>query len=103
MSRLDALLDLHRQDPDDADLLFMIATEHASAGQHAQAIEWLRRYVEKGRDVGAGWALMADCHAALGDASARRDALTRGIDAAMRAGHPSLAGEMRERLESGED
>lgn len=99
MSRLDALLDLHRQDPEDADLLIMVATEHAAAGRHAEAVEWLRRYVEKGRDVGAGWALMADCHEALGDDAARRDALERGIDAAMRGGHPSLAGELRERLE----
>src|SRR5689334_5115783 len=99
MSRLDALLDLHAQDPGDADLLFMIASEHASAGRHAEALPWLQRYVENGRDVGAGWALIADCHEALGDEAAKREALESGIAAALRGGHPTLAGELRERLD----
>lgn len=99
MSRLEALLDLHRQDPADADLLFMIAAEHASAGRHVEALPWLAQYVAKGRDVGAGWALMADCHQALGDGEARRAALQDGIAAALRGGHPTLAAELRERME----
>jgi hypothetical protein len=99
MSRLPALLELHRQDPADADLLFMIAAEHAGEGRPAEALPWLSQYVEKGRDVGAGWALMADCHEALGDDAARKAALQRGIDAALRGGHPTLAAELRERME----
>ena len=80
----------------------MIASEHASAGRHAEAIPWLRQYVEKGRDVGAGWSLMADCHEALGDRGSAKAALQEGIGAAMKGGHPTLAGELRERLEEGE-
>ena len=99
MSRLQALLDLHAQDPSDVDLLFMIGMEHASAGRHAEAVPWLSQYAEKGSDVGAAWALLADCHAALGDDAGSRAALQHGITAAMRSGHPTLAAELRERLE----
>ena len=77
----------------------MIASEHVAGGRHAEAIEWLRRYVEQGTDVGAGWALLADCHEALGDDAARRCALESGVAAALRGGHPTLAGELRARLE----
>ncbi len=99
MSRLPSLMELHEQDPDDADLLFMIASEHVTEGRPAEAIPWLLRYVEQGRDVGAGWALLADCHEELGDAIALRSALERGIEAALRGGHPSLAGVLRSRLD----
>ncbi len=102
MSRLPALMKLHAAEPTDADLLFMIASEHVAAGAHAEAITWLARYVEAGRDVGAGWALLADCHAALGDDAGRLRALEAGITAALAGGHPTLAAELRDRIESGE-
>jgi predicted Zn-dependent protease len=92
-------MELHAQDPADTDLLFMIASEHATEGRPAEAITWLTRYVESGRDVGAGWALLADCHEELGDTPALRSALERGIEAALRGGHPSLAGVLRARLD----
>jgi Flp pilus assembly protein TadD len=99
MSRLPALLDLHRADPADADLLFMIASELASAGRHAEAVDWLSRYVEQGRDVGAGHALAADCLLELGRTDEARAQLERGVEAAMRGGHPTLAGELRDRID----
>jgi hypothetical protein len=99
MSRLPDLLALHRDTPDDPDLHFMIATEHLSEGRPADAIPWLRTYVALGSDVGAGWALMADCHEALDQTDATREALRNGIDAALRSGHPTLAAELRGRIE----
>jgi predicted Zn-dependent protease len=99
MSRLDSLLALHAADPSDADLLFMIASEHAGAGRHEEAVGWLERYVEAGKDVGAGHALAADCLLALGRDADARAHLERGVDAAMRGGHPTLAAELRDRIE----
>lgn len=99
MSRLESLLELHRADPGDVDLLFMIGSELAATGRHEDALEWLARYVEAGRDVGAGHALAGDCLLALGRVDEARAELRRGVDAALRGGHPSLAGELRDRLE----
>lgn len=41
--RLDALLKLHQAEPDDAELLYMIGLEHAKAGDHPAAADWLSR------------------------------------------------------------
>ena len=99
IDRLPALLQLHEADPNDADLLFMIASEHFNAGHHEAALPWLLRYVENGRDVGAGWGLIATCHAAQGRHDEENEALRRGIEAALKSGHRTMAEEFTERLE----
>jgi len=43
MSRLAKLAKLHASDPEDTDILYMLAQEHASAGDHAAAIAWYDR------------------------------------------------------------
>ena len=98
MSRLPALLALHEADPADPDLHFMIALEHVAEGRHAEALAWIEKYVAIGTDVGAGWRLAADCHEALDQPSEARQALEQGISASLRAGHPTMARELRERL-----
>ena len=99
MSRLPALMKLHEADPADADLLFMIGSEHFNEGRPDDALEWLSRYVQHGRDVGAGFGLMAECCLKLGRDADAQAALRGGIEAARRAGHPTMAGEFEERLE----
>ena len=99
MSRLEALMGLHAADPSDADLLFMIGNEHLAEGRPQEALEWLARYVQKGGDVGAGYALLADCCVTLGRDAEAKTALRLGIEAARSGGHPTLAGELEERLE----
>ncbi len=99
MSRLPALLKLHEANPKDPDLHFMIAAEHVNAGQHAEALPWLTKYVALGNDVGAGYGLIAACQVALGDGDAARDALRSGIDAALRCGHRSMASELQAHLD----
>jgi tetratricopeptide (TPR) repeat protein len=89
MSRLDQLAKLHAADPADADLTYMIALEHAKAGDPETAITWLdktlavkptycyafyqkaKMYLEKGEDEqaravlrdGMKTAATADAHA----------------------------------------
>lgn len=43
MPRLDQLHKLLAADPSDADVPYMIAQEHARAGEHAMAVEWYDR------------------------------------------------------------
>ena len=40
MSRLDQLMKLRDADPADADVPYMIAQEHAKAGDHDAAVQW---------------------------------------------------------------
>ncbi len=100
VSRLDSLMELQRADPEDSDLDYMIASELVSAGRTVDAVTWLERHVARGPDVGAGWSLLADCHVLLGNVSAARHSLEQGIPAALRSGHPTLASELRDRLEN---
>lgn len=99
MSRLPALMKLHDADPSDPDLLFMIGSEHVNEGRPADGLAWLSRYVEAGRDVGAGYGLIAECLLKLGRDADARAALRQGIEAARHAGHPTMAAEFEERLE----
>ena len=99
MSRLPQLMQLHEQDPSDVDLLYMIGNELFRERRYVEALEWLGRYTEKGSDVGAAFGLMADCCAELGQADEARAALGWGIEAARRAGHPTMAGEFQARLD----
>jgi tetratricopeptide (TPR) repeat protein len=45
MSRLAQLLKLHEADPRDADVLYMLAQEHAKAGDTAAAVQWYDRCI----------------------------------------------------------
>ena len=45
--RLAQLERLHAADPDDVDLRYMIALEHAKAGRADEAIAWLDRVLER--------------------------------------------------------
>ena len=99
MSRLPQLIKLHEQDPSDVDLLYMIGHELSREGKHLEAIDWLTRYTERGTDVGAAFGLIADSCDELGRHEEARAALKWGIEAARRAGHPTMAGEMQARLD----
>ncbi len=46
MSRLTQLQKLHAADPIDADVLYMLAQEHAQAGDYAEARRWYDRCIE---------------------------------------------------------
>ncbi len=46
MSRLTQLQSLHDADPFDADVLYMLAQEHAKAGDYAEAQRWYDRCIE---------------------------------------------------------
>lgn len=99
MSRLPQLMKLHEADPADVDLLYMVGHELYREGRHAEAVDWLTRYTQRGTDVGAAFGLIADCCEQLGQAEEARQALLWGIEAARRAGHPTMAGEFQSRLD----
>ena len=68
-----------------------------------EALENYQAYLAGYDDEGNAWGRMADVLEQLGRVDEARDALTRGIAAAQRHGHPSMAAEMEERLEGLEE
>lgn len=94
MSRLTQLQRLHDADPGDADVMYMLAQEHAKAGETAEAVAWFDRCLA----ANAGY-----CYAYFHKARALEDAgrvveaaatLRAGLEAARRTSDAKAAAEI---------
>lgn len=86
--------------PDDPRMRFGLALEYEKAGRVEEAVEELRRYLEATEDEGNAWGRLGDALRRLGRDDEAREALTTGIRQALKHGHPTMAEEFREVLES---
>ena len=98
-SRLDAFRAMVAKNPANMQARFGLANEAVKAGRLDEALEHYEAYLAGFDDEGNGHARLADVLERLGRTSESHDALRRGIDAARRHGHPSLAAELEERLD----
>jgi Flp pilus assembly protein TadD len=85
--------------PDDPRLLFGLALEQLKAKQLVEAVHTLQRYLARTEDEGNAWGRLGDALRELGREDEARDAFQSGIQAAERHGHPSMAEELREKLQ----
>lgn len=97
-SRLDALRAMVARAPGNAVARFGLANELLKASQWAEAAGELRLYLASYDDEGNGFGRLAEACVALGSLDEARDALRRGIAAAERCGHPSMAEDLTTRL-----
>ena len=94
--RLEQLLKLQADDPTDADLPYMIALEHAKAGDADQAIDWLDRTLSLNPHYHYAYFQKAKV---LDDEGEQADALAvldEGIAKAAQAGDAKALGELQE-------
>jgi Flp pilus assembly protein TadD len=84
--------------PDDTRLLFGLALEYLKAGQLESGVDALRRYLARTDDEGNAWGRLGGALRELGREAEAREAFERGVEAAERHGHPSMAEELRERI-----
>jgi Tfp pilus assembly protein PilF len=96
--RIAALLRLLERNPDDTRARFGLALEYEKHQRWRDAAEQLRAYLQRADDEGNAWGRLARVLRQLGDDEAARDAYRRGIDAANRHGHPSMAAEFEAEL-----
>lgn len=101
-SRLDTILELAADNPDQPMPQYMAGNELLNAGQPGRALGHLRRYVAMlpGGDVGAACRMMGRACLELGDVDAARSAFAGGIEAALAHGHGDLAAAIRGEMES---
>jgi len=97
--RLDAMRAMVAKNPNNALARFGLANEAMKAQLFDEAAEQLRLYLASHDDEGNGYGRLADALVHLGKTEEARDALRRGIDAAQRFGHPTMANEFEARLE----
>lgn len=97
--RLDAFRAMVAKNPANLQARFGLANEAVKVGALEEALEHYRAYLDGYEDEGNGWARMAEVLDQLGRDDEARAARRRGIDAAQRHGHPSLAAELEEMIE----
>lgn len=98
-SRLEAFRAMVAKNPANMQARFGLANEAVKAGALEEALAHYEAYLAGFDDEGNGWARVADVLDQLGRDGEARDARRRGIDAANRHGHPSLAAELEEMME----
>jgi tetratricopeptide (TPR) repeat protein len=85
-------------DPGNSAILFGLAKEYEKAGQAAEMIETLERYLAIADDEGNAFGMLARAYEQTQQLKQARKTFQRGIDAATSHGHPSMAEEFRAEL-----
>lgn len=97
--RIDALRKMMERNPNDPRLRFGLALEYEKAERWEQVAQELREYLALTEDEGNAWGRLGNALRMLGRDDEARDAYRKGIEAAYRHGHPSMAAEFEEILE----
>mgnify|MGYP002737247508 CR=1 FL=1 len=97
--RIDALRKMMERSPNDPRLRFGLALEYEKAERWEQVAQELREYLALTEDEGNGWGRLGNALRMLGRDDEAQDAYRKGIEAAYRHGHPSMAAEFEEVLE----
>ena len=94
MSRTDALEAMIARGQDSEMLRLTLGNARLAEGEHAAAVEHLRRAVEMRPDYSAAWRQLGRALAAGGDADGAREAFDRGLAAAEANGDKQVAKEI---------
>ena len=98
-ARIDALRRMLEKRPDDARARFGLAAEYERLERWDDVVRELEAYLAAGEDEGNGWGRLGHALRRLGRDEEARAAYRRGIEAARRHGHPTMAAEFEEMLE----
>ena len=97
-SRIEALQKMLASRPDDPRLRFGLALEYLGSGDLEAGVRELRLYLDLAEDEGNAWGRLGAALRELGRDDDAREAYRRGIEAAERYGHPTMAEEFAEIL-----
>ena len=99
-SRIDLFRMMLEGDPDNTVVWFGLAKELEKEGRHGEVIETLTEYLNRADDEGNAYGMLARAYMSVGNREAARKAYERGAEVALAHGHPSMAEEYRETIES---
>lgn len=97
--RLETLQRMARARPDDPRALFGLALEYERLERWEDAERELRVYLARADDEGNAWGRLARVLRRLGRDDEARDAYQRGIEAATRHHHPTMAADFEDELD----
>jgi predicted Zn-dependent protease len=99
-SRIEIFEQMLTGDPANTAVLFGLAKEYEKAGEEAKLIETLERYLASADDEGNAYGMLARAYERSKQPDKARATYQRGIEVAMAHGHPGMAEEYRQTLES---
>ena len=97
--RLEALITMLPEEPNDPMLRYMLANEYFKAAQYNDAIEQIEVYLSLKEDEGAVFRLLAQSYQKTDRPEEAKKAYQRGIEAANKHGHPGMAEEFQMAIE----
>ena len=97
--RIASLEKMLARNPGDTRIRFGLALEHLKAGDAESGIRELRAYLDASDDEGNAWGRLAAVLKDAGKDDEAREAYRRGIEAANRHGHPTMAEEFEDILD----
>jgi predicted Zn-dependent protease len=98
-SRIDIFKQMLVSDPVNSSILFGLAKEYEKVGETGEMIETLERYLAIADDEGNAFGMLARAYETAEQRDKAKETYQRGIDAATKHGHPSMAEEYRATLE----
>ena|SRR6266568_3925728 len=99
-SRIEVFEQILQSDPANSAVLFGLAKEYEKSGDEAKLIEMLERYLAAADDEGNAFGMLARAYERVKQTEKARAAYQHGVEAAMAHGHPGMAEEYRQILES---
>jgi len=99
-SRIEVFEQMLAGGPANTAVLFGLAKEYEKAGDNGKVIETLERYLSAADDEGNAYGMLARAYERANLNGKARETYQRGVDAAMAHGHPGMAEEYREILET---
>ena len=94
-SRIDIFKQILETDQTNSAVLFGLAKEYEKAGLNEELIDALNRYLLATDDEGNAYGMLARAYETIGQRDKARETYQRGVEAAMKHGHPSMAEEYR--------
>jgi Flp pilus assembly protein TadD len=88
------------RNPNDARVRFGLALEYLNVGDVESGVRELRAYLDASDDEGNAWGRLGAVLKQAGRDDEAREAYGQGIEAANRHGHPTMAEEFSEILDS---
>jgi Flp pilus assembly protein TadD len=98
--RIAALRKMAEAKPDDPRPRFGLALEFEKAGRWDDVVQTLRDYLQRADDEGNAWGRLGAALRHLGLDGEAQEAYRKGVEAAYRHGHPTMAGEFEDVLDS---
>lgn len=98
-SRIEQLKKLIEKDPSNPLGRYGLANELFKSELYEDAIVEINEYLKLKEDEGAVYRMLAECYMRMGNIEEAKQSYSKGIEAANRHGHPSMAEEFEESIE----